>query len=390
MGVFLRAWAVFVVATKRLFSQRWLALATTLGLIITVALTMSVPLYADAVYYRVLREKLVQETAHPPFAFMFRYVGAWAVPVQLEDIQQVDEYLSRVVGPALGLPRKTYVRFLETDKFQLFPLEDVAYADAREPLAWVSFGSAGDLESHIVIAEGNFPAVADPAPDSTSNVEVMISEAFATELGLQVGETYMVFARRAIEGGGERTLQIPVYIAGIWRATDPAEEYWFYNPQALDDTLVVSEGTFAGRLSSYLDDEVNLALWYLVMDGSGVHASDASALLVRINSVRLKAAALLPGTELAVSPADELGGYQRAAALLTFLLYAFSVPIVGLILAFIGLVVGLSVGRQRGEIAVLRSRGATAMQVVGIALLEGLLIGALALAVGSPIGKPPA
>ncbi len=53
--------------------------------------------------------------------------------------------------------------------------------------------------------------------------------------------------------------------------------------------------------------------------------------------------------------------------MLTVLLYAFSIPIIGLMLAFIGLVVGLSVGRQRNEIAVLRSRGATALQIVGIA-----------------------
>jgi len=50
--------------------------------------------------------------------------------------------------------------------------------------------------------------------------------------------------------------------------------------------------------------------------------------------------------------------------------------IIGLLLAFISLVVGLSVARQRNEIAVLRSRGATAIQIVGIAALEaGLLAG---------------
>ena len=58
MDVLLRAWAIFVVAAKRLFSQSWLALATVLGLVTSVALTMSIPLYADAVYYRVLREEL--------------------------------------------------------------------------------------------------------------------------------------------------------------------------------------------------------------------------------------------------------------------------------------------------------------------------------------------
>ena len=50
--------------------------ATSLGLVTAVALTMSVPLYADAVYYRVLREELSGATTEggavtrPPFAFI--------------------------------------------------------------------------------------------------------------------------------------------------------------------------------------------------------------------------------------------------------------------------------------------------------------------------------
>lgn len=382
--MFLRVWAILVIAVKRLFSQRWLALAIALGLVASVALTMSIPLYADAVYYRVLRQKLERETGRPPFTFLFRYVGAWAGAVQLEDAQQVDEYLSNTAGPALGLPSKIFVRYFETDNFRLFPQEDVAYADMRDPLAWVSFGSATDFQNHVRI-EGNFPAVADPAPDSTSSVEVMVHKALADELGLQVGEMYTAFARRKLEGSAQRTWQVPITIAGVWEATDPKEDYWFYNPAALKDVLIVPEETFRGRLSAYLSDEVYLGLWYMVMDGSGVRASDVNSLLIRINSVRQKAAALLPGTELAISPAGALQEYRKASALLTFLLYAFSVPIVGLILAFIGLVVGLTVERQRSEIAVLRSRGATAVQVLGIALLEGLLIGGVALLISAPV-----
>lgn len=390
MNMLLRTWAIFVVATKRLLSQRWLALATALGLLTSVALTMSVPLYADAVYYRVLREELSggspeeQARAHPPFAFMFRYLGAWSGPVEWEDVQPVDTYLAGPAGSALGLPRKLVVRYFKTDNFQLFPQADVAYADIKDPLTWTSFAFISGLENHITILEGSFPAVAVPSQDST--IEVLVSESLALELGLQVGETYTAFARRKTEQG-ERTMQIPVRIAGVWKATNPQEEFWFYDPEALEDEILVPEETFLGRISPYLDDEVYLGLWYLVMDGSDVRSSDAAPLLGRITAVQQRASGLLPDTRLDVSPVGALQQYRRAANLLTFLLYAFSVPIIGLILAFIGLVVGLSVGRRRNEIAVLRSRGATAAQVVGIAALEGVLLGVLALAVGLPAGE---
>ena len=48
MRIVLRAWAILIVAAKRLVAQRGLALAVILGLIVAVALGVSLPLYADA------------------------------------------------------------------------------------------------------------------------------------------------------------------------------------------------------------------------------------------------------------------------------------------------------------------------------------------------------
>ena len=390
MNVVLRVWAIVVVAVKRLLSQPWLSLATMVGLIVSVALTVSVPLYADAVYYRVLQEELTgspdggeSTRMHPPFAFMFRYIGAWTEPVEWEDAQLVDTYLGGPVISALGLPQERQVRYFKTNNFQLFPQEDIQYADVKDPLAWISLGFISGLEEHIFVLEGTFPPPAEPTQNSV--IDVMISDELATELGLQVGESYISFARRSTPEG-QRTTQLPVRIAGVWRAKDPESDFWFYTPSAFEDVMMVPEATFANRLSPYLEDEVYQGLWYLVMDGSDVHATDAVPLLSRITTIQQKISTLLPDTRLDVSPVSALQKYWRASRLLTVLLYAFSVPITLLVLAFIGLVVGLSVARRRNEIAVLRSRGATAIQVIGIAIVEGLVLGALGLAAGAFLG----
>lgn len=386
MRILLRAWAIFVVAAKRLLSQRWLTLATALGLVTAVALTTSIPMYADAIYYRILRQELAGERfgSRPPFVFMFRYIGAWADPVEWEDMQAVDEYLTHTAGSVLGLPQRGLVRYFETDNFKIFAQgEDIAYADARDPLTWINFAAASDIVDHITILEGSFPGVAVSSEDST--VDVLISEAFATESGLQVDETYVAYVRRRIDDV-MRTTVIPVRIAGVWVANDPQEEYWFYDPKALESSFLVPEGTFLSRISPYMEKEIYLGLWYLIMDGSEVYADDINTLLSRTVFVQQRAASYLPEVRLDVSPVPALQAYRQSVGRLTFLLFAFSVPIVGLVLAFIGLVVGLAVGRQRNEIAVLRSRGATAIQVLGISALEGLLLGAIALGIGLSMG----
>ena len=145
MNFLLRSLAIFAVATRRLISQRGLALATAVGLVASIALVMSVPLYTDAVYYRILREELSQgsdDTAaltRPPFAFMFRYVGSLYGMKEWDDITQVDTYLTTQGVAALNLPHKMTVRYGKTDNFRLFPTEDIAYADVKDPLAWVNF-----------------------------------------------------------------------------------------------------------------------------------------------------------------------------------------------------------------------------------------------------------
>jgi putative ABC transport system permease protein len=389
MQFFLRGLSIFAVAARRLIAQQGLALATSLGLVASVAIVMSVPLYSDAVYYQVLQRELSRATdegelQRPPFAFMFRYVGSLYGLLEWKDIEQVDTFLWEQGQPMLGLPSQLKVRYFRTDNFRLFPAADSAYADVRDPLAWINFATASDFESHITILDGALPAPA--AADPASPMEVLVNVAAADEFGLQAGESFVAF-RRSEKEGSQRVAQVPLRVAGIWQATDPADPYWFYRQTVFANQFFVPMESYQMRLVPLLDDEVAQALWYFVQDGSRVSSDDVRWLVSRISTLTQQTASILPNTRLEVSPQDALNRYRRSSQILNILLYAFSIPIIGLMLAFIGLVVGLSVSRQRNEIAVLRSRGATILQVLGIAALEALLLGLVALAAGIPVSQ---
>lgn len=386
--MFLRTLAIIIVAIKRLIAQQWLALALILGLISSIVLVMSIPLYADAVYYRILQEELTDTGlgdtfSRPPFAYMFRYLGSTYGPQEWEDITQLDTYLSSQASGALGLPHKKTIRYFKTDNFRLFPIDQVAYADTTDPLEWVNIGFISNFEEAIHIVEGSFPAVSPS--DSEEAIEVLVSRELADEIGLQIGEQYMLFRRIRAENGDSQRYQTPVRITGVWEPIDLTNDFWFYNPSTLETLFVIPEQSYHNRIAPVYPKDVNLGLWYLVMDGSDVTSSDVGRLLVRGRRVEQRVTSLLANSQLSISPLGALRRYQRASGLLTTLLYAFSVPIIGLLLAFIGLVVGLAVARQQNEVAVLRSRGATVGQVAGISGLEAVLLGILALAISIPI-----
>ena len=390
--------SVVFIAAKRLWNNKGLTLCSIVGLMTAVALISSIPLYTDAANFKVLKEELSGEPGEedrarrPPFAFMYRYIGAWHGPVDMEDYDPVDEYLTKSVPGIIGLPKEIRTRYVKTDNFSLFPASEAAYIGIRQPLGWVNLGYIEDLRHHIDVVEGKFPS---PAGADAEVMDVLVSQAFAGETGLQIGEEYVVFQRakaKPAEGQDKaaeeaKPTQFLVRVAGVWSPMDFADPFWFYNPKSLSNSLLIAEETFRARVAPAMEDEVYAAIWYIVFDGERVRTDDVPGLVARINYASTRVSTLLPQAVLDISPLEALQNYRWTTFVMTIVLYVFSIPILGLVLYFIGLISGLVVERQRGEIAILKSRGSGDFQVIGIYALEGLMIGVIGLAAGLALGE---
>ncbi len=352
---------------RRLWHQRSLALVLWVGMTAVILFAASIPLYADAVYYRVLHAHLQTEKGYPPFAFLFRYVGDWYGPIEWARYEQTDTFLTREAPAHIALPLRLQVRFARSPQLRVFlPDRD---AQQTRPLfrTHVAFMSA--LAEHVDVVEGGYP------PDTADGpLPVLISEALADSVGLNVGDTLLLV--------GEEGKPFPARVSGIWVPRDEHAPFWFYRPDAFRETLFTSEPLFRGQVVSRWKKPVNQAVWYDVFDGRGVRSEDVSGLVRRIRRVETQAAARLPHLALEVSPVDALERYRRNARTLTLQMALFSLPIFGLLLAFLGLVAAMLSLRREGEIAILRSRGARRTHIVALQVGEGLLLGIVALPLG--------
>jgi putative ABC transport system permease protein len=392
-ATFIGGWSTIHVVAKRIISQPGLILATTLGLIIALALMMSIPLYADATYHRIFlkniaaaegKDQLAEDGALPPLTYLFRYDGSIHGAIEWEDVQQVNTYITQRAGADLGLHLQFAVSYFNTNPFGIYASTESLFKEIRAPLIWAGFATISDIENHITLVEGHFPNAASSAPDEL--VEVLVYQGLASKLGFQAGESYIAYLQVKGQEGTIHDVQIPIRIAGIWEATDPQESFWFFRPSRFEERLIVPEGTFAERLSSQLTGEVYTGVWYLVMEAVDIRQDAALTLLRNGLVVQQQTSGLLTNIKLARSPMEALIDYQHSSYLLTILLYAFSVPILGLLFAFITLTSGMAVERRRNEVAVLRSRGARTTQMIGIAAMEGLLLGVIALVLSAPVG----
>lgn len=374
------AWltGMVVVVGRRLWSNLSLILAIAAGFTVAVAIVVSIPVYAEAVGYRILRDELsspLNGTRRPPFAFMYRYLGSISGNVDTQKLATINTYFADDVADRLGLDITNQTRYIATDKIPLRLSAD----GGGQPLGWISLAFAQDIVNHIDVLDGRMPEVT--APDEP--LEVLLSAEFAFGLGLQPGEVYYVFAQRE---SPEKSM-IPVRISGIWQPRDPASEYWFYAPEVLRETLFTTEEAFSQHIIAANPEPVNVAVWYLVADGSVIRSSNVPAFGGRIERTTADANKILEGMRLDVSPIDALVRHIARVKQLTAILTIFSIPILGLIAYFVVLVAGLVVQRQSNEIAVLRSRGASRSQIMGIYFIEWVIIGAAAITVGVLLGQ---
>jgi len=389
MENFLRIWAIFIVTVKRMAAQRTMALATLLGIVAAIAITMSIPMYADAAYQKIYNTELIEAQSngliianHPPYTFMFRYIGAWDGPIPLDQVRQVDQYLSGSAAGDLTLPPKLFVRYIDTATFQLFLAQGATYTDNRQTLDYVNFAASTGFADHVNITGKMQPGY----NEGSRTVSVLVSQSLADRLKLDVGQAYVAYGELK-NGDTNYPIAIPVQISGTWTAKDENDPYWFYSPSGLEKTLMISPESLVNQVLPYINNQFSVAAWFWVMDGSNIHASQIPELLGRIGGIRAAAQQMLPNLRLDLSPEDVLTQFQKSSNSLTVYLYAFSVPLLVMILIFIGLVVDMVVAQRRNEIAVLRSRGASVLQVTGMAVIESLLLAVAGMVIAIPIAQ---
>ncbi|MGC9467312.1 MAG: ABC transporter permease [Anaerolineae bacterium] len=384
--------AVVRIAIQRILAQPGLALATIVGLSVAIGLTIGIPLYAESIYYRVLRDGLFSDNAssqqqgrRPPVALLFRYAGSLTGPRQWEDLEPVSRYFEQELHKDLRLPPSPggqSTHLASTGLFGLFLERDANRITQVEPAYRVVLATIDEPETHLSLVEGAYPS---SSTDPEDPVDVLVTGSVAEKMGIQVGDTYIAYDTRAQHRYEDEPARFDLRVAGIWEPSDSEAEFWEYSGFVLDNLFFVSEGAFVQRIAPRLEDEIYQSIWYMPLDAAAIHVDDVEPLLLRFEYVQRDVRAMLPGTILDVSPVKALERYQEAVNLLTFLLFIFSIPVLGLIVTFVALVVALSVERQRGEVASLRSRGATSSQIIGIGAVESTILGLVAFMIALPL-----
>ena len=232
---------------------------------------------------------------------------------------------------------------------------------------------------------GTMPVRRNPAAGGERTVlEAAIPEDVAERFGLGVGDRLS-----AVPYWTDATRFASVEITSVFVRKDPKGDFW-----RLDDVFASSTTGPYDTLPLYVDEQVFMEsvgaafpamasryAWLLSVDTARLNSTNAAAARAGIVLLNLELSSDVSGYGQETGLNTTLEDYDRRLFFSKIPMFMTLVLIAVVILYYVVTLSSLLVDQQRGELALLRSRGASSVQILTVFVIEGLTISAVAVTV---------
>ena len=347
---------------RRLLGNGVLTFSIALGFVLTVTLVTAIPLYSEGISEFVLRQDLRSTGSRLASGVVVRHADvrtAGQPPTSREEYLEADAFFARL-GDFVGLPERNRVHYLQSNRVALLDLAQPTDQPVRDADVVYGFLAAmTGIEANVVMLEGRAPSpevgtLRDVSGQDVPLIEAMLTSQSLDDAGLLVGDR--VKALHTDSYTNETTL-LAIDIVGRFVPADPDSTFWYQNIYALSrGPVFIHPQVFRDDLLVRYPTLFRQATWYSDFDPDAIRTDNYAAVGAALSRLRASADTILPDTRVASRLASILAAFGERLFFLKLLLFVLAAPILAIVLYFMRLSAGMAVERQRGEIAILKSR----------------------------------
>ncbi len=361
---------------RKMWNTRWLTLSSLVGLIMAVAFTTSIPMYSDGSLKRVVSKSLEEKSGGlPAGSVLIRYQAAGSERAELDALKDADQYITNDIPKDIQFPYQAFVRSYSIRASQLAP-EDPAKVDPSKKRQ-MTLLAQNALKDQVELKQGQWFS------EQVQNgvVEAVILEEAMYRNDIHVGDVFNYPI-----SGGLGIAPVKVKVVGTIVPKNDQDPYWFQGMEGVINSFFMSEVGFEEYILKNKKIPLNLANWYYAFDLKEIQTSQLSPLESKLERLDIILYQKLKNTRVDLSFIPILQEFKTQSLQLQILLFTLAAPMIAMVFYYIVMNSRQSLERQRSVIAVLRSRGGSTKQIIGIYLLEGLLLGLAAMIVGPVLG----
>lgn len=358
---------------RRRLRQSWLLLAvTSFGILASVTIMATGALYSRALGEAGLRHSI---SSHRAEAHDVQII-AQNRPLGLGDYQKLEQLVDGVADDRLGDLLLKTERFGRTQA-NLILLDSPAAPTLGSPGGRPFFLTG--FEEHTELVEGRWP---DPGalrdPNKQGDIETVLGPEAARQMGYDVGDRIYLIPRK---GSPER---ITFKVVGLANPIDHREEYWmgapiYFDLRPVDESVIVplfvTEDDYFQGIGERYPTLVGDFGFYLFLDSEFLTAGNANHVKDQILGLETDVNKVYPRTLVLSRLGLTIEEFDKALTLARIPLYLYLSLVVAVVLYFLALITGTLGRSQAEEAGLLRSRGASVVQVTGVlGLAEGVVV----------------
>jgi len=376
----MRFLAFLQLSFKRLRSRTFLSVVLVVCMAMTIGVMVCIPAFSGAVSRRIIEQELAEKTKalnRPPFSVRYYTLPRARQPMSLVDADYARDWIADMLVREVGLPIATVYSQNESPSIRMRPKPDDPHYMGKD-LSTTQVVVVQDIEDHITVTSGA-PFGESPSSD---HLTVWVLSTFADTLGLGVGEQYDLayFFSESAE-------PITVEIAGFWEPNDPDSTFWYRPPEELfKEALVTTHAQYNQFIAPIAPEGTGFNFWYYVLDDRRMNLDFASEYVAALDEIADQVGERLPNGRMDYAPSAELlAGHERKMSLSIFL-FGYSVPLIGILILFIGSISTMVARFQMQESAMLTSRGTSRAQILSLSVVDTLVILVAAIPFGIALG----
>ncbi|MGZ3664978.1 MAG: FtsX-like permease family protein [Ktedonobacterales bacterium] len=360
------------------FTRSWrLLLAVSFGMLVAIVLICTVPLY-DSLIANVQLQRVLHDAGSLRRNMEVRTQSDSISAAAHSSLDgRVSSLGQRYLAPYVA---QTPTYYVASEPVLLGEAGTRSYnlADIHTPQLTFEAFDYGTAASHMRFVAGQAPQAS-----SRDATQVIITQEMAQAAQLKVGDSLLAI------NFGDHSHQLALRIVGIWTPVDPNDDYWNGLTFTADNgdistyPVLLNMDTFFSKLQTFPGLGMTQHwVYYTRLDH--ITSDNAASAAQAYDSFVAHAKGDLP-TVSDVSEVDTVGDLSRLIgevqtqqSLLELPLYAIVVQIIGLALLFVTAMATLLIEGQRQEIATLKSRGASGVQLLGGFTLQAAVLALLA------------
>jgi len=370
--------ALLVMIIRKMIRNRWLQLSLLFGLILSVALVGSIPVYTNAILQRMLikdLESLQTETNSYPGRVTIAYsFSSESADTRLARTDRLHGIIREAEENGFGLPTLSKIWEYRSGYTRVDPLDE----SKRDPrlIRQADFAALQGLEEKVRVIDGRWPLDGQPVDGV---YEVLVTRQALLDLELALNDTYVM----QVPQTDNKVLLKPV---GVIDRIDPGDLYWNgLPPNRYNRSFLLPFSVFEQAVSANRDWMTQSIYLHYVFDYHQIKLRDLNAFLEAYAYIQNEFARMTYHTRFTSPMMDMLADYGEREEQLRLLLWSMNVPVLIMLAFYLYMVADLIMERQKNEIAVLRSRGASRLQIMFSFFIEGVILSGIALLIGPPV-----